>query len=255
MHTATATDFDPVAEKLLEEGRERKFNSLLGHERLTRWLFAAAFLEELSLTGAIVPIVPANFSAWGMLMIDIRHDMLKAVGKELTTMGPAELRGYFLEMEDNARVVLDRDGIDATKRQLTYSLDMRYVGQGHSVSVPFISPVTDSELISSVYASFEKVYQEVYGYKMNQPAEVVNLRIKATGEIAKPRLRQLENGGPSAESAEKSKANGWTRLLSTLPPVWPLKWMISPMAGSPNAAILGKRMISLASGSQSLSRK
>ena len=44
MQTATATDFDPVAEKLLEEGRERKFNSLLGNERLTRWLFAAGFL-------------------------------------------------------------------------------------------------------------------------------------------------------------------------------------------------------------------
>lgn len=44
MQSATATDFDPVAEKLLEEGRDRRFVSLLGRERTTRWLFAAGFL-------------------------------------------------------------------------------------------------------------------------------------------------------------------------------------------------------------------
>ncbi len=44
MQGATATEFDPVAEKLLAEGRERKFDALLGRERAIRWLFAVGFL-------------------------------------------------------------------------------------------------------------------------------------------------------------------------------------------------------------------
>jgi HD-GYP domain-containing protein (c-di-GMP phosphodiesterase class II) len=44
MYASSATDFDPVAERLLEEGRERKLHLLLGSERITRWLFALGFL-------------------------------------------------------------------------------------------------------------------------------------------------------------------------------------------------------------------
>src|ERR1700720_1219171 len=55
MHAATATDFDPVAEKLLEDGRERRFDSLVGRERVTRWLFAAGFLAIAVPLAILVP--------------------------------------------------------------------------------------------------------------------------------------------------------------------------------------------------------
>jgi N-methylhydantoinase A len=168
-------------------------------------LFAAALLEELRLPSAIVPIVPANFSAWGMLMIDMRHDVLKAIGKRLNDLKPAELRLDFSKLENDARATLDGEGIEGAKRHLFRSLDMRYVGQGHTVSVPFDSSAADDQLISSVYESFQKVYREVYGYTMDLAADVVNLRIKAIGEISKPKLRQLKNGGPSAQSAVKGR--------------------------------------------------
>jgi HD-GYP domain-containing protein (c-di-GMP phosphodiesterase class II) len=44
MSTATAADFDPVAEQLLTESRDRKYARLGGRESLTRWLFAVGFL-------------------------------------------------------------------------------------------------------------------------------------------------------------------------------------------------------------------
>ena len=48
MNAATSIGFDPVAEQLLTEGRDRKFASLGGRERTTRWAFAIAFLVVAS---------------------------------------------------------------------------------------------------------------------------------------------------------------------------------------------------------------
>lgn len=168
-------------------------------------LFAAALLDELELPSVIVPPVPANFSAWGMLMIDIRHDVVKAIGKTLSELEPAQLRLDFSNLEQEAHVRLNREGIEEPCRCLFRSLDMQYAGQGHTVSVLFDPGVPDDRLISSVHESFQNAYQELYGYKMDIAVDVVSLRIKAIGEIPKPILRQLETGGSSALSAVKGQ--------------------------------------------------
>src|SRR5262249_7454890 len=51
----TATEFDPVAERLLTEGRERMHEGLHGREMVTRWLFAIAFLAVAGPMAAFAP--------------------------------------------------------------------------------------------------------------------------------------------------------------------------------------------------------
>jgi N-methylhydantoinase A len=140
-----------------------------------------------------------------MLMIDIRHDVVKAVGKSLSVLSPEDLQREFSKMKSEAQTVLDRESIEEERRHLYCSLDMRYVGQGHTVSVPFDSDVGDAELISSVFKAFQHAYREVYGYTLDLSADVVNLRVKAIGEIPKPKLRRLESGGALAEHAVKGR--------------------------------------------------
>ena len=47
-------------------------------------LFGAYLMDELSLPAAIIPILPAAFSAWGMLMIDLRHDVAQTIAQPLS---------------------------------------------------------------------------------------------------------------------------------------------------------------------------
>lgn len=170
-------------------------------------LFAAALLDELRLPCAIVPVVPANFSAWGMLMIDIRHDVVKVVGRQLATLSSAELREEFSTLEREALEVLEREGVEKSRQRLFRSLDMRYAGQGHSVAVSF-----DADIGDTIYESFQRAYRDVYGYTMDMPADVVNLRIKAIGEIPKPRLRRLSQDDADAQSAFK----GWRSVVDMI---------------------------------------
>ena len=168
-------------------------------------LFAAALVDELQMPSAIVPVVAANFSAWGMLMIDIRHDVVKAVSKRLKELDATTLRDEFGKLEQEAFSMLQRENVDGGNRSLFHSIDMCYVGQGHAVSVPFDPRWTDETLLASVHQAFQKEYRDVYGYTMDMPANVINLRIKAIGEIPKPKLRQLPQAPDRSERGLKGR--------------------------------------------------
>lgn len=168
-------------------------------------LFAAAMLEELQMPQAIVPVVPANFSAWGMLMIDIRHDVVKAIGKRLNEVSATDLRRELLQLEEDAVGMLNRERVEEGKRTFFRSLDMCYIGQGHTVSVPLDPSIPDRELMAAIYETFQQAYRGVYGYTMDMPANIANLRIKAIGEIPKPKLRRLECAGAGARPPVKGR--------------------------------------------------
>lgn len=42
-------------------------------------MFGAYLIDELAMPAAIIPMVPSTFSAFGMLMIDVRHDIAETV--------------------------------------------------------------------------------------------------------------------------------------------------------------------------------
>lgn len=42
-------------------------------------MFGAYLIDELAMPAAIIPMVPSTFSAFGMLMIDVRHDVAETV--------------------------------------------------------------------------------------------------------------------------------------------------------------------------------
>jgi N-methylhydantoinase A len=59
---------------------------------------------------------------------------------------------------------------------------MRYVGQGHEVSVPLPDGPLGAHHLGAITAHFERVYQTLYGRKgPDVPLEVVNWRVVANG--------------------------------------------------------------------------
>jgi N-methylhydantoinase A len=170
-------------------------------------LFGAYLMDELSLPAAIVPILPAAFSAWGMLMIDLRHDVAQTIAQPLSRVSLADLERHFLRLEDQGKTLLGREGVPEERWQLVRTADMRYLGQEHSVSVPI--PVQLAGLDSAaLFEAFEGVYEAVYGYRLGTPADVVTLRVKAIGKIPAPGLRSIAAG-----SGDPSQALLGTRLV------------------------------------------
>lgn len=170
-------------------------------------LFAAYLIDELSIPTAIIPIVPAAFSAWGMLMIDVRHDVTKTVSCDASSLSSNFLQGELTSLSEEGIEMLRKEGVPEENRSVIFSADMRYAGQEHVVTVPLTFQVSAPDARDQLYATFEDCYSATYGYKLGLAAELVVLRAKAVGKIPNPKVRELENvaerGLPIAQGRRK----------------------------------------------------
>lgn len=164
-------------------------------------LFGAYLMDELSLPAAVIPLLPAAFSAWGMLMIDLRYDVAQTIALPLSGVTLDCLEQQFVALEDQGKALLRREGVPEERWQLVRTADMRYLGQEHSVSVPVPAELQKLGRVTFLFEAFEKVYEAVYGYRLGTPADIVTLRVKSVGKIPAPKLRRIGRGnGDPAEA-------------------------------------------------------
>lgn len=74
------------------------------------------------------------------------------------------------ELKQQATQELANEGWPGTPR-FQPRIDLRYAGQGYEISVP---------LNAKSFAAFEAEHQRVYGFKFDQPIEIVTVRLTAT---------------------------------------------------------------------------
>ena len=116
------------------------------------------------------------------------------------------MKALLAEMEREARATLKSEGIAATAQQVRYSMDLRYLGQYHEVTVdvPFES-IKDSDW-EAVRALFHQRHDALYGYSLREegtPVELLNLRLTAIGVTRKPALERQPRRGSGCKHAFK----------------------------------------------------
>jgi N-methylhydantoinase A len=164
----------------IERGHDPRTFSLLAYGG-GGGMFAALIARELEVSEVIVPRLPANFSAWGIVNSDFRYDdvthVLGGVDKQLLQRAKTALQ----EMEARGRDALRAWGHSDDGAVLAaWLLDVRYVGQEHTIRVPI---KTGSPLEpDAVRTLFEELHHFHYAHAYEtQPIELVNCRVTVTG--------------------------------------------------------------------------
>jgi N-methylhydantoinase A len=99
----------------------------------------------------------------------------------------------------------DDVGFSAQSLALSHSIDLRYLGQEHSVTVP-LDLATAS--IESILAEFHQVHQRTYTFRLDDtPVEFVTYRLKASASVPRPEIKPLDAAGRSEEAAHKGYRN------------------------------------------------
>lgn len=151
-------------------------------------IFASAIAKELGLRKVMIPRVPGVFSAWGMLMTDLRHDFVRTKVTPLNDSSIGELRGMLNEMSKSARKQLEEEGIRKGDERFEGVFDIRYLGQEHTVPTPVPLDGTDREVLETASKQFAKLHQKQYTFVLQDPLEVVNIRLTAFGRVVKPKI-------------------------------------------------------------------
>src|SRR5262249_14920279 len=110
-------------------------------------LHAVAIAREISIPRVVIPKLPGNFSALGMLMAEWRHDFVRTLIGELGEIKGADAARAFAELREAGEAALARDHLARRGSALPragahhrYSCcarrgpEQRY--QGHAGSVP-----------------------------------------------------------------------------------------------------------------------
>ncbi len=138
--------------------------------------------EILHLPALILPLGAGVGSTFGLLAAPLAFDFVRSAYSRLDSLDCNFTNALLDEMAQEGRAVLEGSGLSASEISYRRSADIRYVGQGHEVSVPLPDCPLSEPQLPQVVAAFEQSYQSLYGRKgPDVPLEVINWRVVASG--------------------------------------------------------------------------
>jgi N-methylhydantoinase A len=164
---------------------------------------AARVARELGIPRAIVPPGPGNFSALGMMMVDVVHDFSQTYVTGLDNFDAAPVNQIYAELLARAQAALAQDGFATENRTYAPMAELRYQGQEHTVNMPMPGLKLSGGEASQIMAGFNTAHHQQYGHSMTDPIEIVTLRLRATGLLPRPELPKIGSGPANADTARK----------------------------------------------------
>jgi N-methylhydantoinase A len=176
------------------------------------WRVAA----ELGIGRILVPRYPGAFSAWGMLVTDVHqeHSATRITPLDQTT--PEAIEALFGELEAQGIEDLLREKLPRESIRTLRAAGMRYRGQSYEVSVP-VGALTHAGDLDKLAQVFHEAHRRRYGHMaVNEGVEIVNFKVTAVGEIAKPRLEPATiHAGVAPNRVERRQAHFGQTLIET----------------------------------------
>ena len=157
--------------------------------------------RELSIPTVIMPPGPGAFSAFGMLMADVQHDFSRTRIGQLEKADLSRMNADFVEMRQSATADLASEGFSAKQQSFNCSIDLRYQGQEHSVTMPVAEKIDQKE-IERLKHAFADAHERAYGHAMPDPIEMVALRFTGIGQVQAPELPLLKRGTGGTPKAD-----------------------------------------------------
>ena len=150
--------------------------------------------RELQMPEVIVPPFPGVTSAMGLLFVDPLDDFSWAYVRREHEIDMADAGRIYAEMAERVVGNLVRQGVDRAEIAVENAVDIRYVGQLHSVTVPL--PEVSASGFTAAVASFHDEHLRQYRYSHPEsPVETSTLRITARGAREKPDLSSIRHAG------------------------------------------------------------
>ncbi|MDR5698338.1 hydantoinase/oxoprolinase family protein [Agromyces aerolatus] len=160
-------------------------------------LVAPLLAREMGVGEVIVPFAPSGFSAWGMLSADVVTDFSRTRMEVLGDSDPAALSADLDAVGELAFASLEEQGVPREHGVLERQLELRYLGQEHTLLVDVGERIDAGE----VRAAFDELHRARYGHAMDNPVQILTLRVRGVGRTTRPALGTEPAGDPDASGA------------------------------------------------------
>jgi N-methylhydantoinase A len=188
-----------VRQITVERGHDPRVFSLLAFGGAGP-LIAPLLAREMSIAEVIIPFAPSGFSAWGMLSADVIEDASQTLMAALDDLSLTALEEKFAELEGEVVSSLVAQDIPAERAVLQREVEVRYVGQEHTLSVGVTAGVRQDVIRSA----FEELHRARYGHAMNNKLQILNVRVRGIGRTERLRLAEFPPGDGDPAQARRA---------------------------------------------------
>jgi N-methylhydantoinase A len=168
-------------------------------------LHGVELARELGVSDVLIPREAGTFCAFGMTTTDVRYDEMAPYHLLSNAKGLEAVDTLFATLSQDVRNRLAQQGFADSAIKLERSVDARYAGQVHELTVPVpdIRALSDQD-VRRVEQSFHDEHQRQFTYaRREMPIEFLHWRVTAFGRVpvtevpisASPRARSVRATG------------------------------------------------------------
>ncbi len=167
---------------------------------------AAAVARHLGVAGVLVPPAPGVLCAMGVLVNDLQADFSRTrMTSETADGGLAGVDAVYRELEAKGQTAFSGDKVAAAHLELARSVDARYAGQNHELTVDVPAGIFNAEALAVTKANFNAAHREMFGYDSpDKPIELVTFRLRARMKVARGDFGAAQTGARKGALAPAS---------------------------------------------------
>ena len=168
-------------------------------------LHGAEVAAMLDVPEVVVPPHPGITSAAGLLTTDLKYDQIMTAFQVKGAVDVARINRDFSRLSRDLMAQYEAAGLRPERVEERRAGDLRYVGQGYELRVPFPAQALDEAGLDQVWQAFHALHEREYGHCFSDsPIEIVNIRITGVGRMPKIAAPPAPAGGSLAEARVKT---------------------------------------------------
>lgn len=175
-------------------------------------LHACYLADWLGMKRVIVPPSPGVTSAYGLLLTDVRIDLVHTDVQREDRLDLKRVSNEIAALERRVAERLGEEGFAGDTITLQHFADMRYGGQAYEIRVPLArgsAKELDPGSVTQAISAFHVAHRDLYGYSYEgrEPVELVNVGVTGLGLLKRPDLPPAELGSPDPKAALRTETD------------------------------------------------
>lgn len=168
-------------------------------------MHAVALAAELGIRTVVIPRAAEVFSAWGMLMSDLRRDYFVTRLLGVRRDDADAIDALLDEVTGSALEQFAQEGVAAEQVRFLRHGNLRYENQEHGVEVLLPDGPIDATAVAEIAERFHASYEREHTYRLDAPVEFVGAHVVALAEVGKLAPVVLPRSGRELADARKGR--------------------------------------------------
>jgi N-methylhydantoinase A len=174
-------------------------------------LHACYLADWLGMKQVLVPPSPGVTSAYGLLLTDVRIDIVHTDVQREDQLDLARVGAEIDLLATRVRERLGREGFRSDAVRLEHFVDLRYAGQAYEIRIGLAASGNLDARLQQAFAGFHGAHRDRYGYSYEgrELVELVNVGVTGLGPLTRPQLPQITRGDSDPRAAQRDECPVW----------------------------------------------